>query len=48
VLTGTILAWTIHPAFLAVPAFVGTGLMFAGITDYCGMGMLLSKMPWNR
>jgi rhodanese-related sulfurtransferase len=48
VLAGTILAWTIHPAFLAVPAFVGAGLMVAGITDFCGMGMLLSKMPWNR
>ena len=47
VLTGTVLAWAIHPAFLAVPAFVGTGLVFAGITDYCGMGLLLAKMPWN-
>jgi len=23
-------------------------LIFAGITDWCGMGMLLAKMPWNQ
>ena len=27
---------------------VGAGLVFAGVTDTCGMGMLLAKMPWNR
>jgi rhodanese-related sulfurtransferase len=34
--------------FAGVPAFVGAGLMFAGITDSCMMGMLIAKMPWNR
>jgi len=48
VLLGVILAWTVHPAFIAISAFVGAGLVFAGITDYCGMGTILSKMPWNR
>lgn len=38
----------VHPAFLALPAFVGAGLVFAGITDTCGMGMVLSRMPWNQ
>jgi rhodanese-related sulfurtransferase len=36
------------PAFLALSAFVGAGLVFAGITDTCGMVMLLTHMPWNR
>ena len=31
-----------------MPALVGGGLVFAGITDWCGMGMLLAKMPWNQ
>jgi hypothetical protein len=22
--------------------------MFAGITDWCGMAMILAKMPWNQ
>ena len=48
VLTGVILGWLLHPAFFVLSAFVGAGLMFAGITDTCGMGMLLAKMPWNR
>jgi rhodanese-related sulfurtransferase len=48
VLVGTILGFTVHPYLLALPAFVGAGLMFAGITDTCGMGMLLARMPWNQ
>lgn len=34
--------------FAGIPAFVGAGLMFAGITDTCAMGMLIAKMPWNQ
>jgi rhodanese-related sulfurtransferase len=45
---GTALGWSVHLAFLIVPLFVGVGLVFAGITDYCGMGMLIAKLPWNK
>ncbi|MBX3420435.1 MAG: rhodanese-like domain-containing protein [Pirellulaceae bacterium] len=38
----------IHPAFLGLAAFVGAGLVFAGVTDTCGMGMILARMPWNQ
>ncbi len=38
----------LHPAFLGLAAFVGAGLVFAGVTDTCGMGLLLARMPWNR
>ena len=48
VLLETVLAWTVHPGFLVIPVFVGAGLIFAGITDYCGMALILCKMPWNR
>jgi len=48
VLTGVLLAIFVHPWFAALSAFVGAGLMFAGITDTCGMGMLLARMPWNQ
>jgi rhodanese-related sulfurtransferase len=48
VLLGLALAWAIHPAFLAIPVIVGAGLVFAGITDYCGMAMVLGKMPRNK
>ena len=45
---GTALAYFISPAWMALPGLVGAGLVFAGITDTCGMAILLSKMPWNR
>ncbi|TWU25197.1 Inner membrane protein YgaP [Novipirellula galeiformis] len=48
VLVGAVLGYFVHPAFNGLSGFIGAGLMFAGITDTCGMGMMLSKMPWNR
>ena len=48
VVLGTALGYLVHPYLLGIPAFVGAGLVFAGVTDSCGMGMLLAKMPWNR
>jgi rhodanese-related sulfurtransferase len=48
VLLCVLLGWLVHPAFLALAAFVGAGLVFAGITDTCGMGLLLARMPWNQ
>jgi rhodanese-related sulfurtransferase len=47
VLIGVLLGWFVHRGFFGLPAFVGAGLIFAGITDYCGMGLLLAKLPWN-
>jgi rhodanese-related sulfurtransferase len=47
VLTGVLLAIFVHPYFIGLSAFVGAGLIFAGITDWCGMGLLLAKLPWN-
>ena len=48
VLLGAILGWFAHPGFVGLSAFVGAGLVFAGTTDTCGMGILLSRTPWNR
>lgn len=48
VLVGAVLGWLVHPAFMGLAAFIGAGLVFAGVTDTCGMGMLLARMPWNR
>lgn len=47
-LLGIVLAATVHPAFIALSAFVGGGLIFAGVTDRCGMALLLAKMAWNN
>lgn len=48
VLLGCVAGWLVHPYFIGLSAFVGAGLMFAGITDTCAMGMLIAKMPWNQ
>jgi rhodanese-related sulfurtransferase len=48
VLSGVILGVAANPIFYGLSAFVGAGLIFAGITDTCGMAMILAKMPWNQ
>jgi len=48
VLLGIILSWLVHWAFIFVPVFVSCGLIFAGLTDNCLMGMLLMKLPYNK
>lgn len=48
VVLGVALSLAIHPAFIALSGFVGAGLVFAGITDTCAMGMLIARMPWNQ
>jgi rhodanese-related sulfurtransferase len=48
VFIGAGLGYFVNPAWIALPAFVGAGLVFAGITDTCGMGMLIAQMPWNN
>jgi|688.fasta_scaffold532243_2 rhodanese-related sulfurtransferase len=48
VLLGVILGTWVHPGFYGLSAFVGAGLIFAGVTDWCGMAMVLAKMPWNQ
>lgn len=48
VLLGTLLAIFVAEGFFAIPAFVGAGLLFSGLSDSCAMGVLLGKMPWNQ
>ena len=48
VFTGTVLGFAIAPYWHALSGFVGAGLIFAGITDTCAMGMLIARMPWNQ
>ena len=48
VLIGAVLGFAVHRYFFGLCAFVGCGLTFAGLTNWCGMGMLLARMPWNR
>jgi rhodanese-related sulfurtransferase len=48
VLLGVILSQLAGPGWIWLSGFVGAGLMFAGISGFCGMARLLAVMPWNR
>lgn len=48
VLVGVLGSLFIHPAVLGLSAFVGAGLVFAGVSGWCGMARLLGRLPWNR
>jgi len=48
VIVGVGLGFGVHQGFFLLAGGVGAGLVFAGLTDTCGMGMLLARMPWNR
>jgi rhodanese-related sulfurtransferase len=48
VVLGTGLGVWVHVGWLALAAAVGAGLVFAGVTDRCGMALLLARMPWNQ
>ncbi len=48
VILGIVLSFVWSRGWIALSAFVGLGLTFAGLTDICGMALLLRKMPWNK
>lgn len=48
VLLGIILSWLLNWAFIFISVFVSSGLIYAGLTDNCLMGMLLMKLPYNK
>lgn len=47
-LCGVVLGFTLSSGFFLLSGFVGAGLLFAGLTGFCGMARLLKVMPWNR
>lgn len=36
------------PVAFIVTGLLGCGLLFAGLTGWCGLGMVLARMPWNK
>lgn len=48
ILLGVILSVLVNNNFIYLSAFVGAGLLYAGLSGNCMMGMLLAKMPWNK
>ena len=48
ILCGVVLGYAVSSGFFLLSGFVGAGLLFAGLTGFCGMARLLKVMPWNR
>jgi rhodanese-related sulfurtransferase len=47
VLVGTLLGAFVWPWFLVLSGLIGAGLIYAGLSGWCGMAKMLAKMPWN-
>ena len=45
---GVIIGASIHPAGYLLSALIGAGLVYAGITNTCGMSVVLARLPWNQ
>lgn len=45
---GVSLGFLLNSSFLLLALVVGVGLMFAGLTGFCGLAIVLMKMPWNK
>lgn len=48
IVLGAVLGATVSPWFHALSGFVGAGLVFAGVSGFCGLARVLMRMPWNR
>lgn len=48
IVAGSILGSVAVPRLKWLAGGIGAGLVTAALTNTCAMGMLLSKMPWNR
>ena len=48
VLLASLLSVFVDPRWVYLCMFFGAGLIFAGLSGFCGLAMILAKMPWNR
>lgn len=48
VLLGSLLTVYVDPRWVYLCMFFGAGLVFAGLSGFCGLALVMAKMPWNR
>lgn len=48
VLIASILGYVVSAKFFLLSGFFGLGLAFAGLSGYCGLAIVVAKMPWNK
>lgn len=44
----SVLGYLFSPAWFLLTGLVGVGLSIAGLTGFCGLALLIAKMPWNQ
>lgn len=47
-ITGSLLGYLFTPAWFFLTGFIGAGLTVAGLTGFCGLAMVMARMPWNQ
>lgn len=47
-LTTVALSLLVAPGFVWLAALVGMGLTIAGLTGFCGLALVMARMPWNH
>lgn len=47
-LIGAVLVMAGQPMGLVLVVMMGMGMVYAGVTDSCGLAMMLAKAPWNK
>jgi len=48
VVLGVVLSFVVNPYFSLLSAFVGAGLLVAGLTGFCGLARILMILPYNK
>ena len=48
IVAGWLLGTFVASGFYLLSGLVGAGLLFAGLSGFCGLAVLLMKMPWNK
>lgn len=48
VVLGVILSFTVSQYFAILSGFFGAGLLFAGVTGFCGLARVLMILPYNK
>ena len=47
-IAGSVLGALFSPAWFLLTGFIGAGLTLAGLTGFCGLAMMMARMPWNQ
>lgn len=47
-ITASVLGAIFSPVWFLLTGFIGIGLTAAGLTGFCGLALVMAKMPWNQ